>query len=156
MRKSKFSNQHLIRVRFTIKRRLKKSLESKTRLLSSRDFWLYHRTKQPAFQISAERYSSFKRSTLSSSRRQSSSLMSSRSPLMFTDGASWSAQTQRPMSLFRRSRACRSVWLRRQRRSQRRMSSFKRRRSSTLSSRTYWRSRVDQRSLRSFKFISRI
>jgi hypothetical protein len=60
------------------------------------------------------------------------------------------------MSLSRRSKVCRSVWLRRQRRSRTRMSSFKRRKSFILSSRTYWRSRVDQRSLRSFRFISRI
>ena len=155
MKRSRSNNLPLTRARSTIKRKSQRSSAPSRTSLILRESWLSLRMRRLASLTYAERYSSSKRSTWSNNRKLSSLMTNLRNHLMFIVGGSLSALTQRPMSLFKRSNPCKSVWLPRLRKSVRRMFLSKRKRSSILNSRTSLPNRVAQKLPRNSRSTSR-
>lgn len=133
MRKSRFRSPPWKRVRSTTKRKCMISWISGKKFPSWRGSSLLLSVRPLVSQIWRGRSTCYKKSILSSSRKQSISSMSLRSHSMFIDGESLSAQTLKRMRWSKRSSHSRKGLLPRRRKYPRRTFSFKRKKSYTSS-----------------------
>ena len=155
MKRSKFRKVLLKKVKSTIKRKWMIFSISESQLQTLRGNSLYLRMRQHVFQILREKSISYKKNTLSNSRRPNIFLMSWKSLSMFTDGENWNAQILKPMKWFKKSNLCKRGLLQKQKKCLRKMFLFKKKRNYTSSWKIFWRNRAGQKWLRSFKFINK-
>jgi len=154
MRRSKFRSQHWRKVKITTKRQLIRLSEWLTRFAGASASSMMPKWILSASMTWRGKYSCWRKKSSSTNRRASSCKMNLRSHSMCIGGANLNLLILTLMSSFRRFNLCRSAWSPKLKRSTRRTSWFRRRKSCTLNWRTFWRSSVDLRLLRSLCFTN--
>jgi len=138
MRRSRFKNLLWRRERFTIKRKSMISWTLGKKFPSWRENSLLLNARLHVSQILRGKSTSFKKSTLSNSKRLNICSTSLQSHSTFIGGESLNALTQKLMKWSKRSSLSRKGLLPRLKRYLRRMCSFKRKKSFTSSSKISW------------------